>query len=280
VDLPPAAVGDWAERHAQRGKPHANDLWQGDLGAEAVRTARRGYYANVSFLDEQIGRILAALSKRGMLETSLILFTADHGDMLGDHHLWRKTYAYEPSARIPMLIRWPSGLLQSKRGQAIDAPVELRDVLPTFLDAAGVSYDPKWFDGRSILQLIRGQRDGWRSWIDLEHAACYAPETSWTGLTDGRTKYVYYAWDGREQLFDLTKDPHETHNLAELPEQLRLLTTWRQRMVDHLSERGEPFVVDGKLAVHKQNVLYSPNYPRSEKSKSGDSGGRQDEQRR
>jgi choline-sulfatase len=277
VDLPPASVGDWAERHAQRGKPHRDDLWQGDLGAEAVHTARRGYYANVSFLDEQMGRILAALSKRGMLENSLILFTADHGDMLGDHNLWRKTYAYEPSARIPMLIRWPNGLLEGKRGQAIDAPVELRDVLPTFLDAAGVPYDPKWFDGHSMLPLIRGQHNGWRGWIDLEHAACYAPETSWTGLTDGRTKYVYYAWDGREQLFDLVKDPHETRNLAALPEHRPLLETWRQRMIDHLSERGEPFVVQGKLGIYKQKILYSPNYPRSENGKTRDQGGRQNE---
>jgi arylsulfatase len=275
VKLPPAAIGDWAECHAQRGQPHRDDLWQGDLGPEAPITARRGYYANVTFLDEQIGRILAALTKRGMLENSLILFTADHGDMLGDHHLWRKTYAYEPSARIPMLIRWPGGLLSGRRGQAIDAPVELRDLLPTFLDAAGVAFDPKWFDGRSLLPLLRGQRDGWRRWIDLEHAAHYAPGTSWTGLTDGRVKYIFYANDGREQLFDLAADPHETHNLAGVPAQRPLLETWRQRMVDHLAERGAPFVVGGKLAVHKQNVLYSPNYPGTEKSGAGPRGKRQ-----
>ena len=73
--LPPAVVGDWAERHARRGKPYPNDLWQGDLGPEKVRAARQGYYGSVSFVDEQIGRILAVLEQRGWLEHTLILFT-------------------------------------------------------------------------------------------------------------------------------------------------------------------------------------------------------------
>jgi arylsulfatase A-like enzyme len=261
VDLPKAVVGDWDERHAQRGKPHSDSLWQGDLGPEAVRAARQGYYGNVSFVDEQIGRILAVLEKRGWLENTLILFTADHGDMLGDHYLWRKTYAYEPSARIPMLIRWPQGLVAARRGQVIDQPVELRDLLPTFLDAAGVTYDPKWFDGQSMLRLIRG--DGhWRPWIDLEHATCYAPENYWSALTDGRVKYIYYAPDGREQLFDLEKDPGETHDLAPRPDSRALLDAWRQRLIDHFAERGEPFVVQGKLGIRAKPILYSPNYPK------------------
>jgi arylsulfatase A-like enzyme len=264
ADLPPAAVGDWAERHAQRGKPVIEDLWQGDLGPEKVRQARQGYYASVSFVDEQIGRILDALSKRGLLEKTFILMTADHGDMTGDHHLWRKTYGYEASARIPMIVRWPEGLVSAPRGQTLTQPVELRDVLPTLLDAAGVAYDSKWFDGRSMLDLVRGRTEGWREWIDLEHSTCYAPENNWTGLTDGRIKYIYYAPDGREQLFDLEKDPHETRNLAGMPERRDLLIRWRKRMIDHLSERGEPFVAGGELAIRAKPTLYSPNFPRDE----------------
>ena len=261
-ELPRAVAGDWAERHARRGLPYPNDLWQGDLGAEKVRAARQGYYGNVSFVDEQIGRILAALDKRGWMQNTLILFTSDHGDMTGDHHLWRKTYAYQPSARIPMLIRWPEGLVAAKRGQVIPNPVELRDILPTFLDAAGVPYDPAWFDGRSMLGPIRGE-GGWREWIDLEHATCYAPENYWSGLTDGRVKYVYFAPDGRQQLFDLQKDPGETRDLAPLAEHRALLDTWRRRLVEHLTERGPPFVVGGDLGIRKRAVLYSPHYPRS-----------------
>lgn len=259
--LPPAVVGDWAERHAQQGKPYRDDLWQGDLGPEKVRDARQGYYGNVSFIDEQIGRILAELEQRGWLDNTLILFTADHGDMLGDHHLWRKTYAYEPSARIPMLIRWPDCLLTAARGQVIARTVELRDLLPTFLDAAGVTYDPAWFDGRSMLELVRGRSEGWREWIDLEHSTCYAPENYWSGLTNGRMKYIYYAVDGRQQLFDLEKDPGETRDLSVVAEYGPELQKWRARLVAHLAERGAPFVVHGDLGLRPKRILYSPNYP-------------------
>jgi arylsulfatase len=191
----------------------------------------------------------------------ILFLMADHGDMLGDHHLWRKTYAYEPSARIPMLIRWPSRFVQAPRGQVITHPVELRDILPTFLDAARVAYDPAWFDGRSMLDLIRGRDEGWRKWIDLEHATCYDPSNYWSALTDGRTKYIYYATDGRQQLFDLTEDPGETRDLSALAEYAPELQKWRDRLVAHLAERGEPFVVQGDLSLRPKTILHSPNYP-------------------
>ena len=262
VELPERVVGDWAERHAQRGKPYRDNLWQGDLGPDKPLQARQGYYGNVSFIDEQIGRILEVLEKRGMLDNTLILYTADHGDMLGDHHLWRKTYGYEPSARIPMLVRWPDNMLSADRGQVRAEPVELRDILPTFLDTAGVDHDPTDFDGRSMLDLLRGKTEGWREYIDLEHGTCYAKENSWTGLTDGRIKYLYYAPDGRQQLFDLERDPRETRDLSSVAEYREVLQQWRRRMVDHLAERGEPFVVDGDLGIRPKRMIYSPHYPR------------------
>ncbi len=132
-DIPKAVLGNWAERHAQRGSKLPADTWRGDLGEEQVRRSRQGYYGSVTFVDEEIGRILEALERRGWLENTLILFTADHGDMTGDHYLWRKTYAYESSARIPMLLRWPRSLFSASRGRVLKQPVELRDILPTFL---------------------------------------------------------------------------------------------------------------------------------------------------
>jgi arylsulfatase A-like enzyme len=143
-----------------------------------------------------------------------------------------------------------------------DEPVELRDILPTFLDMAGVKHQREWFDGRSMLDLVRGRTDGWRKWIDLEHSTCYAAENYWSALTDGRMKYIYFARDGRQQLFDLTKDPGETHDLAPLAEYRPMLETWRKRLVEHLTERGEPFVVNHDLGLRPKPILYSPHYPR------------------
>jgi len=265
ADIPKAAVGKWAERHAMRGQKLGSSTWRGDLGAEQVRRSRQGYYGSVTFIDEQIGRILEALEKRGGLENTLILVTADHGDMTGDHHLWRKTYAYEASARIPMLVRWGADLLSARRGQVLRQPVELRDVLPTFLDAAGVSFDPERFDGRSLLDPIRGKTEGWREWIDFEHDVCYDVSNHWNALTDGRWKYIFHAPDGEEQLFDLASDPGELRDLAPEPEHAAALRLWRGRMVEHLSERGAPYVVGGKLGLRPKPTLYSPHFPRSRK---------------
>jgi len=263
-DMPAPHVGDWAQRHAPHKDPPRPGLWQGDLGTRQAQESRRAYYASISFIDEQIGRILSALKKRGLYENTLIVFFSDHGDMLGDHHLWRKTYAYEGSAQIPMLLRWPRRLgMESRRGTSLQQPVELRDILPTFLDAAQAPI-PDHLDGKSLLELVRGRTGTWRAFVDLEHSMCYSKD-HWTALTDGKRKYIYYAYDGREQLFDLEEDRAELHDCAHDPAYAHVLTKWRQRMAEHLSERGEAFVSDGKPAIRKTRLLYSPNYPKTRK---------------
>ena len=263
-DMPAPAVGDWAGRYAPHDDPPKPSLWHGDLGVRQAKESRRAYYASITFIDEQIGRILKALKDSGRYDNTLIVFFADHGDMLGDHHLWRKTYAYEGSAKIPMILRWPRSMgADQRRGETLPQPVELRDVLPTFLDVAGAPI-PDHLDGRSILELVRGDTSRWRPYIDLEHSMCYNQD-HWTALTDGRFKYIYYAYDGREELFDLVRDPRELRNLAGQPASAMALKTWRRRMVEHLSERGEEFVKDGKLAKRTKRMLYSPHYPAQKK---------------
>ncbi len=264
AEIAGAVVGAWAERNAMGGKDTPFSLARGDLGPEQVRRSRQGYYGSVSFIDEQIGRIFEALQERAMFDDTLILYTSDHGDMLGDHHLWRKTYAYEGSARIPMLLRWPKGTLSARRGRVVRRPTELRDILPTFLDAAGVPPDAGEYDGRSLLELVRGAARRWREAIDLEHSTCYWRENQWTALTDGRHKYIYYAPTGEQQFFDLDDDPGEERDLASEAGRQRVVRSWRERMIEHLSERGEPYVVNGGLGLRPERMLYSPNYPKTE----------------
>ncbi len=260
-DMPAPVVGDWAAQYGPHDDPPKPTLWHGDLSVLQAKKSRRAYYGSVTFIDEQIGRILAALKKSGMYDKTLIIFFSDHGDMLGDHHLWRKTYAYEGSAKIPMLLRWPKSMgMDHQRGKTLPQPVELRDILPTFLDAAGAPI-PNHLDGKSMLELVRGNTKDWRPFIDLEHSMCYNKE-HWNALTDGKVKYIYYAFDGREELFDLTGDLGELHNLAAEPAHKNTLLKWRQRMVEHLSERGEQFVSGGKLAIRKERFLYSPHFPK------------------
>jgi arylsulfatase len=258
ADIPKPFLGDWCDKYRKR-SDDTKHLWHGDLGWEQVRSSRQGYYGSISFLDEQIGRILDALEARGELDNTLILMTADHGDMTGDHHIWRKSYAYESSARIPMLLRWPKSV-DAPRGQRLSQPVEIRDVLPTFLDIAGAEA-PLPLDGKSMLDLVRGKTEDWREYIDLEHDICYSKENHWTALANRKWKYIFHAFDGTEQLFDLENDPGEEKDLAPLSAHADELKKWRQRMVAHLEERGPEWVKDGKLMIRKKRYLLSPNYP-------------------
>ncbi len=258
-EMPAPFIGDWAAEFADF--PMTPNAAFGDFGIDHAKESRRAYYANITFIDEQVGRILEALKRKGMYDNAIITFTADHGDMLGDHHHWRKTYAYEGSANIPYLMKWPKDMdAQVQRGSSLPYPVELRDFLPTFLDAVGKEI-PDDMDGNSLLKLVEQKNPAWREYIDMEHGTCYRKENYWCALTDGKMKYIYNFYSGAEQLFNLENDPGELTELTKSEHYLTTLKLWRNRMVEHLSERGEAFVKDGKLQIRKELMLYSPNYP-------------------
>ncbi len=256
-EIPGPAVGDWCAEAGRLTDPRQDpQAPYGDFGEEYVRRSKRHYYASVTFIDEQVGRIVEALRARGMYDEALICFTSDHGDMMGDHHHWRKTYAYEGSTHIPFLVKFPAGAERvPAAGSADDRVVELRDVLPTMLDAAGAAI-PAEIEGLSLFG-----RGPWRPWLDLEHATCYSRDNYWCALTDGRWKYVCFLRTGAEQLFDLEADPSERHDLAADPHFAATLSLWRGRMVDHLAVRGEEWVCDGQIRLRTETMLYGPNYP-------------------
>jgi arylsulfatase A-like enzyme len=154
-----------------------------------------------------------------------------------------------------MIIR----LSGAKKAQVIAQPVELRDIFPTVLDAAGAG-PSRPIDGRSMLPLVKGKTEGWREWVDLEHGVCYDQTNQWTALTDGKWKYIFHGFSGEEQLFDLVGDQGELVNRSDDGARLRL---WRGRMIAHLEARGEAWVKGGKLATREKMVQYSPLYPRS-----------------
>ena len=163
-----------------------------------------------------------------------------------------------------MIVAWPKDFKSGNRAEIPNRIVwsNSRDILPTLLDAAGTldKYDAERFDGRSMLELVRGDDSQWRTVLDLEHSRCYWPENQWNALTDERYKYIFFSHDGAEQLFDLKEDPDEAVNLAADPAHAELLAQWRIRMAEHLKERGPEWVKDGKLQMH-ENVLYGANFP-------------------
>lgn len=265
ADIPKPAIGDWCGKYSQLKNPQqaAKDAPFANFGDEYAVNSRRHYYANITFIDEQIGKIIQTLKEKGMYDNAIICFTSDHGDMLGDHYHWRKTYPYEGSTHVPYIIKWPKNrITPPPAGLKIEQPVELRDFLPTFIEAAGGQVPPD-MDGKSLFTLIKGDKNSWRKYIDLEHATCYSADNYWCALTDGKIKYIWNFHNGNEQLFDLVKDPLELKNLASVTKYKKQLETMRKEMVNHLSERGEEFVKDGKLVIRTSTMLYGPNYPRT-----------------
>lgn len=266
VDIPAPAHGDWSRGVGQGVSPEENpNAAFGDFGdAYAIHT-RRHYYASVTFIDEQVGRIVDALKRRGMYDNALICFVSDHGDMMGDHNHWRKTYAYEGSAAIPMIIKLPAEMKRSvASGRQIDALVELRDLLPTFLAVNGAS-QPEIMDGMPLTELLCYPAPHWRRWLGLEHATCYSEDNYWCAVTDGKFKYIWFFPTGKEQLFDLEHDPHECQDLSGDNRYAARLDEMRDALADYLSERGPEWVQNGRAVKRTVPMLYSPHYPRIEK---------------
>ena len=210
LDPPGPEMGyDDLDPHSQR-IFDANDWRSYEITAEHRRRARRAYFANISYLDEKFASILGLLDRLELADNTVIVFTSDHGDMLGEKGLWFKMSFYEGSSRVPLMIAGP-GIAPGR----IDAPVSTLDVTPTLADLAGVSLDEvmPWTDGESLLPLIGGAER--ENPVAMEYAAeaSHAPLVS---LRDGRWKLTRCALDP-DQLFDMESDPHETTNLAADP---------------------------------------------------------------
>ena len=235
----------------------------GYYGDDYAINSRKHYAASITFIDDELGKIIQKLKDEGLYENSVIVFSSDHGDMLGDHNHWRKTYAYEGSAHIPYIVKMPSSMQkQVKPGEVVYRTAELRDVLPTFLEAAEVEI-PAEVDGLSLYEPIRnGENAEWREYIDMEHADTYRANSAWVALTDGKLKYIWNYADGNEIYFDLTVDPLEVTNIATDPSRQEEMAMWRKRMVNHLEERGETFVKNGELQK-RPSMLFGPNFKRN-----------------
>ncbi len=242
----PVPVGEWASKYDAPGPGLAVTAWHGRLTPEQTRRMRAAYMGLITHVDYQFGYLLEELRRQGVARNTLFVYTSDHGDMMGDHHLHRKTYAYEGSARVPFVIGYPQGYT-GPTGRC-EKVVGLQDVMPTILEVAGVE-GPAGMTGRSVLAAARGAE--WRTFLHGEHSPCYALEPAMHYLTDGRYKYIWFPATGEEQCFDLVADPTELVDLAAHPERRDEVAEWRRRLVGVLAERGDGFS-DGKVLVPRR----------------------------
>ncbi len=246
--MPPRPVGDWTAYYDRFAQPRNPQAPVGDIDPAVLHRALAGYYGHMTHIDHQVNRFIESLRDYGVGDNTWIIFTSDHGELLGDHHLFRKSLPYEGSARIPMLICAPrsAGLAA---GSVCPEVVELRDVMPTLLDIAGAPI-PGSLDGRSMLPLARGQDVKWRSHIHGEHV--YRDESvHW--VTDGREKFIWHSGSGREMFFDLTNDPQELHDLSQEQQCAQRLAHWRCVLIQELAGREEGFS-DGRQLITSRPV--------------------------
>jgi len=224
-----------------------------------IRQIRATYYAMMTEVDAQIGRLIAQLKDSGAWDRTLIVFTSDHGEQLGDHWMMAKFGYYEQTYFIPLIIRDPAATSEAGRGKTIDAFSENIDVMPTILEWLGLEV-PVACDGESLLPFCQGQDVGhWRAEahaeFDFRHfpgldggrALGLAPDQCTANLIrDKRYKYVHFT--GLPPLFfDLENDPHEFHDLASDPAHRGLVLEYAQKMLSWRMNHDERTLANTRL---------------------------------
>lgn len=189
----------------------ANDMGMDETGR---REATRSYYASVSYMDWQVGRVLETLEKQKLLEKTVIVFWGDHGYHLGEHHRWHKRSLFEESARAPLIVAAPGRKAKGKGSQAL---VEFVDMYPTIAELAGLKLPPH-LEGQSFVPLLDNPARKWKSAAFTQMAV---PEQNIMGRSVRTERYRYTRWEGPypdEELYDHSTDPKEYTNLARKPE--------------------------------------------------------------
>ncbi|MHB1293888.1 MAG: sulfatase family protein [Anaerolineae bacterium] len=212
-----------------------------------VRMLKAYYYACISFVDFQIGRILAALERSGCLDNTLILFASDHGECLGDYGCFGKRNMLDVAARIPLLARLPG---RFAAGATCDTPASLVDVMPTILAAAGIPANDLALDGVDLATLAREPGD--RTVFSQYNRAAQGVYMA----VDSRRKYFYSAPDRREFLLDRVRDPEETRNRAGVTFCRTDLARMRATLIGTLQDAGyEAPIADGAWRLYPQPEL-------------------------
>ena len=231
------------------------------------------YMGLIKQIDDQLGHLFRFMQESGLFENTMIVFTSDHGDYLGDHWMGEKDLFHDPSVKVPLIVYDPSSAADAARGTVCDALVEAIDLAPTFLHALGA--DPAAqshrLEGRSLLPFLRGQEPAeWRRYVISEYDYSVLPVAAQLGIeprnarlfmvADGRWKYVH-AVGFRPMLYDLTEDPDEFRDLGADPayegERRRLagaLAEWGLRLSQRTT-RSEQQTIAARGKSQRKGIL-------------------------
>jgi arylsulfatase A-like enzyme len=208
---------------------------------ETIATVRPAYQGLIRQLDDHLGRVWAAMERLGRWQDTLVIFTSDHGDYLGDHWLGEKELFHDCIQRVPFLLYDPSPAADATRGSTDARLVEAIDTVPTILDALGLDPAPHLIEGRSLLPLLHGKASAWREAAFSELDWTFKGARRRLGLPSGqhhawmvrtaRWKYVHWTDGYRPQLFDLEADPQEFHDLGADPALVEVREAMRARLL-------------------------------------------------
>lgn len=243
IDLPLLPPGHLAAQHPAIQRMRRMFGMPDEVEEGLTRRGRVGYYGLITYLDDKIGRLLAALAETGQRENTIVVYTSDHGEMAGEHGMWRKSNFYEQSARVPLVLAGPGIPV----GRRIPAVVSLVDLIATIVDlGGGKPITP--LDGTSLLPPLRGAGE-WPDEAFSEYLA-HGVARPMAMLRSGRFKLNHYL-DERPELYDLEADPGEFTDLATSPEHAHVLDTLRERLL----ARWNPIVLEQQVRRSQQERL-------------------------
>ena len=219
-----------------------NERFSRNFSRDEVReTVIPCYMGLIKQIDDQLGHLFAFLEERGLFDTTMIVFTSDHGDYLGDHWLGEKYMFHDQSVKVPMIVYDPSAKADETRGTTSDALVQMIDLAPTFVDFFGGKAKPHVLEGRSLLPLVHGREGGqWRRYAisEYDYSGDMARLEIGLPVTDSR---LYMITDGRYKLvhgqgvppmlYDLETDPLEFVDLGRDPASAATISRLREALL-------------------------------------------------
>lgn len=252
VRLPARRDGEWGAEAPEHVRFYLQRAKWGEITEAKAREIIAHYYANVTLVDDCVGRVVAYLQEAGLYDNTIIVFTSDHGEWLGDHGLWLKGAVHARGlTQIPLIVRWPGA---DRPGLRVGGVASLVDVMPTLLDAAGADI-PYGVQGGSLRAVLGGQATGTRDYALVEHrhepyrinrqfeedgAVINRGERDFyikTLVTD-RYRLSHIPGSDYGELFDLAEDPDELHNLWHAEPELR--KELQLKLLDALIETEDP----------------------------------------
>jgi len=241
--LPAPVSGDWSSEPEKALQEFYSAMYTLNNGyrmsEEQKADVKRAYYACITQIDYTLGLLFARMREMGFLENTWIIFTSDHGDMMGDHGIFAKGVFFEGSAHIPMIVRppvksWTVGPLQGKR---CDTLVTLADIIPTILNIAGIEDNNIKTDGQDMMGFV-----GEKTTDRIFYGNC--ADTCFAVIQDGY-KYTWARQGGGELLFDLTGDPMEQHDLIKIKPELT--AEMKKLLTEHVQSYNPKMVSNGEL---------------------------------